>query len=48
LGKNLYIWAKVTQVNDVAHEPSVFSPPELKAEVSFSDRLLSVVRIFDF
>jgi hypothetical protein len=50
--KNISIWAKVSQVSDVAHGTLVFSSPELKAQVSYSDRLLSVVRlsvyIFDF
>jgi hypothetical protein len=44
IGETLDILAKVTQVSDMAHWPLV-SSPELKAQVSFSDRRLSVVRL---
>jgi hypothetical protein len=45
IGKNISFMVKVTQVSDVACGPLVFSSPELKAQVSFSDRFLSVVRL---
>jgi hypothetical protein len=53
--ENLSVLAQVTQVSDVAHGPvtCVFSSPELKAQVSYSDRPLSArlsvnFYIFDF
>ena len=44
LSKCVYWLERVSQMSDVAHVPLVFSSPELKAQVSFSDHLSSVRR----